>query len=84
MADCFFKQEISLAILLLLVLIRCKLIPRGELINNEQKKQVSNRTILDFLQECSVQDNAGNVGRLEDVKCYGVVDNHCHELKNVD
>ena len=58
MSDCFFKQEILSAILLLSVLIRCKLIPRGESINNEQKKRASKRPILDLLQECSVQNNA--------------------------
>ncbi len=96
MSDCFFKQEISSAILLSLVLIHCKLIPRGELISNEQKKQTSKRSILDLLHVCSVQDNAEvlsvmfsstvfcNIGRSEDVKCCAVVDNHCHELKSVD
>ena len=48
----------SSAILLSSVLIHWELIPRGELINNEQKKRASKRPILDLLQECSVQDNA--------------------------
>ena len=48
----------SLAILLLLVLIYCELMSRGELINNEQKKRESKCLIFDLLQECSVQDNA--------------------------
>jgi hypothetical protein len=55
---CFFKQEMSSAILLSLVLIHWELIPRGELVSNEQKKRASKRPILDLLQVCSVQDNA--------------------------
>ena len=55
---CFFKQEMLSAILLSSVLIHWELIPRGELIDNEQKKQASKRPILDLLQEWSVQDNA--------------------------
>ncbi len=58
MSDCFFKQEMLSAILLLLVLIHCEMMPRGELISNEQKKQASKRSILDLLHVCSVQDNA--------------------------
>jgi hypothetical protein len=46
------------AILLLIVLIHCELMPRGELINNEQKKQASIRPIFDHLQVWSVQDKA--------------------------
>ena len=61
MSVCFFKQEMSSAILLSLVLIHCKLMPRGELISNEQKKQASKRPILDLLQVCSVQNNAESV-----------------------
>ncbi len=53
-----FKQEILSVILLSLVLIHCKLMPKGELISNEQKKQASKCPILDLLQVCSVQDNA--------------------------
>ena len=48
----------SSAILLSSVLIHWELIPRGELINSEQKKRASKRPNLDLLQECSVQDNA--------------------------
>ena len=40
------------------MLIHCELMPRGELISTEQKKQASKRPILDLLQVCSVQDNA--------------------------
>ncbi len=57
MPDCFFKREMSSAISLLLVLIHCKFLPRGELISNEQKKRASKRPILDLLQVCSVQNN---------------------------
>ncbi len=57
-SDCFFKEEMSSAILLSLVLIHCELMPRGESISNEQKKGASKRHILDLLQVCSVQDNA--------------------------
>ncbi len=58
MSVCFFKREMSSAILLSSVLIRWELIPRGELISNEQKKRASKCPILDLLQVCSVQDNA--------------------------
>ncbi len=58
MSDCFFKQEMSSAILLSSVLIHCEVMPRGELISNEHKNQASKRPILDLLQVCSVQDNA--------------------------
>jgi hypothetical protein len=44
--------------MLLLVLIHCKLILRGDLINNEQKKRASKHPILDHLLECSAQDYA--------------------------
>ena len=48
----------SSAIMLSTVLIHWELIPRGELINKEQKKRANKRPNLDLLQECSVQDNA--------------------------
>jgi hypothetical protein len=44
--------------LLLIVLIHCELMPRGKLINNEQKKQESIRLIFDCLHMWSVQDKA--------------------------
>jgi hypothetical protein len=46
----------SSAILLLIVLIHCELMPRGELISNEQKKQASIHLIFDRLHGWSVQD----------------------------
>jgi hypothetical protein len=49
--------DLSSAILLLIVLIHCGLMPRGELINNEQKKQASICPIFDHLHVWSVQDN---------------------------
>ncbi len=57
MSVCFFKREMSSAILLSLVLIHWELNPKGELISNEQKKRASKRPILDLLQVCRVQDN---------------------------
>jgi hypothetical protein len=48
----------SSAILLLIVLIHCELMPRGKLINNEQKKQASIHPIFDRLHVGSVQDKA--------------------------
>ncbi len=44
--------------LLSIVLIHCELMPRGELINNEQKKQASICPIFDCLHVWSVQDKA--------------------------
>ena len=58
MSDCFLRQEMSSVILLLIVLIHCELMPRGKLINNEQKKQVSICPIFDCLHVLSVQDRA--------------------------
>jgi hypothetical protein len=46
------------AILLSIVLIYCELMPRGKLINNEQKKRASIRPIFDRLHVWSVQDRA--------------------------
>jgi hypothetical protein len=46
------------AILLLIVLIHCELMPRGKLINNEQKNQGSICPIFDRLHVRSVQDRA--------------------------
>jgi hypothetical protein len=46
------------AILLLIVLIHCELMPRGKLVNNEQKKQASICPIFDRLDVWSVQDRA--------------------------
>jgi hypothetical protein len=46
------------AILLLIVLIYCELMPRGKLISNEQKKQASICPIFDRLHMWSVQDRA--------------------------
>ena len=58
MSDCFFRQEMSSEILLSIVLIHCELMPRGELINNEQKKLASICPIFDCLHVWSVQDRA--------------------------
>ncbi len=58
MSDCLLRQEMSSAILLSIVLILCELMPRGELINNEQKKRVSIHLIFDRLHMWSVQDRA--------------------------
>jgi hypothetical protein len=46
------------AILSSIVLIHCELMPRGELINNEQKKQASMCPIFDRLHVWIVQDKA--------------------------
>jgi hypothetical protein len=58
MSDCFLRQEMSSAILLSIVLIHCDLMPRGNLINNQQKNQESMHLIFDCLQMWSVQNNA--------------------------
>ncbi len=58
MSDCFLRREMSSAILLLIVLIHCELMPRGKLINNEQKKRASIHLIFDHLHMWSVQDRA--------------------------
>ncbi len=58
MSDCFLRQEISLAILLLIILMHCELMPRGKLFNNEQKKQESICPIFDCLHVWSIQDKA--------------------------
>ncbi len=58
MSDCFLRQEMLSAILLSIVLIHYELMPRGELINNEQKKQASICPIFERLHGWSVQDNA--------------------------
>jgi hypothetical protein len=58
LSDCFFRQEMLSAILLSIVLIHCELTPRGKLINNEQKKQVSICLVFDHLHVWSVQDKA--------------------------
>jgi hypothetical protein len=47
--DCFLRQEMLFAILLSIVLIHCELMPRGKLINNEQKKQASICPMFDHL-----------------------------------
>ena len=54
-ADSFLMQEMLSAILLLLVLIHLELIPSGELIMSEQKKQASKQPTFDFLQAPVVQ-----------------------------
>jgi hypothetical protein len=46
----------SSAILLSIVLIHCELMPRGKLINNEQKEQASIHPIFDRLHMWSVRD----------------------------
>ena len=58
MSDCFLRREMLSAILLSIVLIHCELMPGGELINNEQKKQASIHPIFDCLHMWSVQDKA--------------------------
>jgi hypothetical protein len=58
MSDCFLRQEILSVILLLILLIHCELMPRGEVISNEQENQESICLILDCLHVWSVQDNA--------------------------
>ncbi len=57
MSDYFSRQEMLSVILLSIVLIHCELMPRGELINNEQKIQESICLIFDCLHMWSVQDN---------------------------
>jgi hypothetical protein len=58
MSDCFLRREMLSAILLSIVLIHCELMPRGALINNEEKKQASICPIFDRLHVWSVQDKA--------------------------
>ncbi len=59
MSDCFLRREMLSAILSSIVeLIHCELMPRGELINDEQKKQASSCPIFDYLHVWSVQDRA--------------------------
>ncbi len=58
MSDCFLICEMLSVILLSIVLIHCELMPRGGLINNEQKKQASVCPIFDHLHVLSVQDRA--------------------------
>jgi hypothetical protein len=58
MSDCFLRQEMLSAILFLIILIHCELMPRGELNNNKQKKRESICPIFDRLHMWSVQDNA--------------------------
>ena len=55
---CFFKWDMSSAILLSTVLIHCELMPRGELIKKEQKKRPSKQPILELLHVWSVHDKA--------------------------
>ncbi len=55
---CFLRQDMSSAILMSTVLIHWELMPSGELINREQKKQPSKRPILDLLHVCRVQERA--------------------------
>jgi hypothetical protein len=56
LSDCFSTRKISSAILLSIVLIHCELMPRGKLINNEQKKQASIHPIFDRLHMWGVRD----------------------------
>ena len=56
LSECFFRQEMLSAALLSIILIHCELMPRGELINNEQKKQLSICLIFGCLHVWSVQD----------------------------
>jgi hypothetical protein len=56
--NAFLRQEMLSTILLSIVLIHCELMPRGGLINNEQKKQVSICPIFNRLHVWSVQDRA--------------------------
>ncbi len=58
LSDCFFRREMLWAILLSIVLIHCELMPRENLINNEQKKRTSICPIFDRLHVWSVQDKA--------------------------
>jgi hypothetical protein len=58
LSECFLRQEMLSAILLLIVLIHCELMSRGELINNEQKKQASICLVFDCSHVWSVQDRA--------------------------
>ncbi len=58
MLDCCLRQEMLSMILLLIVMIHCELMPRGKLINNEQKKLASICPIFDYLHVRSVQDRA--------------------------
>jgi hypothetical protein len=58
LSECFLSQEMLSGILLSIVLIHCELMPRGELINNEQKKRASICPIFDHLHMWNVQDRA--------------------------
>jgi hypothetical protein len=87
------------AILISIVLIHCELMPRGKLINNEQKKQASTHLNFDRLHMWSVQDKAERIaGDVEDYRvgivCDGrcpnnmesgaIVDHHRHKFQCVD
>ncbi len=72
MSECFLRQEMLSAILLSIVLIHCELMPRGKLINNEQKKWASICPIFGRFYVWSVQDNAEELSmtlRIQDVNC---------------
>jgi hypothetical protein len=58
LSDCFFRQEMLSAILLSIVLIHCELMPRGKLINNQQKKRASICPTIYRLHVWSVHDKA--------------------------
>ncbi len=57
MSECFLRREMLSVILLLIVLIHFELMPRGKLINNEQKKRASICPIFDCLHMWSVHHN---------------------------
>ena len=85
------------AILLSTVLIHCKLMPSGELINREQKKRPSKRPILDLLHVCRVQERAEELSvqkyriwivgdirrRLQDMECCNVIYDYCDVLEDI-
>jgi hypothetical protein len=58
MPEHFLRREISSAILLSIVPINYELMPRGKLINNEQKKRASICPFFDRLHVWSVHDRA--------------------------
>ena len=58
MSECLLKEEMLSVILLSIILIHCELMPRGESINNEQKKKQAFAQFFYCLHVWSVQDRA--------------------------
>jgi hypothetical protein len=99
LSECFLRQEMLSAILLSIALIHSELMPRGKLINNEQKKGASICPIFHRLHMWSVLDRAEEFwGEVEDyrmgivcdrrcpnnIKSGAIINYHHHKFKNVD